>query len=407
MVWALSTLLSLIILPHVDHKAYLARGCPQGTHNRVDIISADNLGGIRSRTKQAPLSRNRAMAGAPIINVRPLLDEHSPVDAIDKVVDQIGTACRDWGFFQVVDHGVNADLLTNFNAQAREFFRAPATVKYAIFRQPTNSRGYFDDELTKRKRDWKECFDFGLPGLTSVDGSNQWPDPQVLPGFRPVMIEYFEAMAQLASMLTAAVAQHLGLKPGTFAQALGPNHSSFLRLNYYPPCPDPETNLGISPHNDAGMLTVLLQDDVGGLQVERHGDWIDIQPVEGAYVINVGDMMQVFSNDEIKSPVHRVVAPRTRERLSAPFFYNPAYETVCAPLSGLLQDNRRAKYRPFKWSEFRGKRIAGDISDLGEEVQIQHYRIRDTRTVAVRGALVGRGAQRLGAGSRWAVGRLR
>eukprot|EP00803_Ostreobium_quekettii_P005585 evm.model.scf_444.2 EVM.evm.TU.scf_444.2 scf_444:20707-22030(+) len=317
------------------------------------------------------------MAGAPVIDVAALLRaDDGDAEGVRCVAEQIGAACREWGFFQAVGHGVPDDLLSRFNAQTRAFFAAPRPVKDAIFRSADNSRGFFDDELTKRRRDWKECFDFGRPGCTAVDGENRWPDSDALPGFREAMTEYFDAMTELASILTSAVARSLGLEAGAFAGALGERHSSFLRLNYYPECPDPENNLGISPHNDAGMLTVLLQDDVGGLQVDHGGEWVDIPPVEGAYVINVGDMMQICSNDVIRSPTHRVVAPRHRKRYSAPFFYNPAYDTVCEPLAGLVTAERPAAYRPCRWEEFRGKRIAGDVKDLGEEVQITHYRVK-------------------------------
>ncbi|CAD7695450.1 unnamed protein product [Ostreobium quekettii] len=317
------------------------------------------------------------MASAPVIDVGPLLlDADADAAAVESAVAQVGAACREWGFFQAVGHGVPDALLARFNAQARAFFSAPASVKRAVFRSADNPRGYFDDELTKRRRDWKEGFDYGGPEGNPVDGENRWPDPDALPRFRETLTQYFDAMVGLASALTAAVARSLGLDPGALAGALGRRHASLLRLNHYPECPNPEGNLGVSPHKDVGMLTLLLQDDVGGLQVEHGGEWVDIPPIEGAYVVNVGDMMQVFSNDAICSPVHRVVPPREGSRYSAPFFYNPAHDTVCEPIASVADPKATVLYRPFTWAEFIGKRLAGNLEDLGEEVQIAHYRVQ-------------------------------
>eukprot|EP00803_Ostreobium_quekettii_P005587 evm.model.scf_444.4 EVM.evm.TU.scf_444.4 scf_444:29732-31101(+) len=326
------------------------------------------------------------MSGAPVIDCGPLLrGEDANTAAAAEVVRQIGLACRQWGFFQIVNHGVPEDLLVSFDAQTRAFFDAPRGVRAAIMRSPDNPRGYFDHEFTKRVRDWKEGFEFGRPGRHEVDGENRWPDADALPGFPDTMTRYFDAVTGLAAALMAAMARSLGLEPRTFERVLGEMHSSYARLNYFPACPNPEKHYGISHHKDAGMLTVLRQDNVGGLQVEKGGEWVDIPPIEGAYVINVGDMMQIFSNDEIRSPNHRVLAPRGRKRYSAPYFYNPAYDTVCAPLGGLVRPDRPAVYRPCRWGEFRGKRVAGNLRDLGVEVQIEHYRIGGVRGCLLSG----------------------
>jgi len=162
------------------------------------------------------------------------------------------------------------------------------------------------------------------------------------------------------------------------------NHTGFIRLNYYP-VKDPlagisgtqqvQADLGVHHHTDAGALTVLLQDDVGGLQVFREGYWHHITPVDGAFLINPGDMMQVWSNDIYQAAIHRVLAMQDRDRYSVPFFFNPAASTVVSPLPTVVTQERPAMYRKIGWSEFRGKRTDGDYADYGPEVQISQYRV--------------------------------
>jgi isopenicillin N synthase-like dioxygenase len=162
------------------------------------------------------------------------------------------------------------------------------------------------------------------------------------------------------------------------------DHTGFVRLNYYPvrdPLDQsnvehlPTADLGVHHHTDAGALTVLLQDDVGGLQVFRDGFWHNVAPEPGAFVINTGDMMQVWSNDVYRAAVHRVLAMDSRDRYSIPFFFNPSSATEVSPLPSVVSDDRPARYRTISWSEFRGKRTDGDYADYGPEVQIAQYRI--------------------------------
>jgi isopenicillin N synthase-like dioxygenase len=161
------------------------------------------------------------------------------------------------------------------------------------------------------------------------------------------------------------------------------NHTGFLRLNYYP-VDDPiegaaddyqaVADLGVHHHSDAGALTVLIQDEVGGLQVHRDGYWYDIPPVPGAIVINTGDMMQVWSNDRYHAPVHRVLAMEERDRYSLPFFFNPAANARVSPLPTVIDKRNPGRYHEIEWASFRGKRTDGDYADYGTEVQISQFR---------------------------------
>ena len=158
----------------------------------------------------------------------------------------------------------------------------------------------------------------------------------------------------------------------------------YLRLNHYPLCENPAPadaptgppvgHLGISHHSDAGAVTVLLQDGHSGLQVERNGTWHNVDADRGSIIINIGDVVQVWSNDRYQAPLHRVLASDCHVRYSAPFFLNPSFQTDYAPLQ-TAHRNDSPRYRPINWGDFRNGRAAGDYADVGEEIQIAHYRI--------------------------------
>lgn len=311
----------------------------------------------------------------------------------DVVVAQVAAACADWGFFQVVNHDVSPELLSRVWSETHHFFALPRDQKLTLLRSRENPRGYYDRELTKNTRDLKEVFDFGVvtdPALPDdhpvnrdrVNGSNKWPSG--LPEFRPVMMEYLAACERLGLRLLELFSLGLGAPGDRLRSAFHPVHTGFIRLNYYPledPLDSAEsgvvTRLGdmaLHHHSDAGALTILLQDNVGGLQVFARDSWYDVPCIEGAFVINTADMMQIWSNDRYRAPLHRVRPVTDRPRYSIPFFFNPAYEVDCAPLESLTVTDAPI-YRPINWGEFRHLRTDGDYADYGKEVQLDDYRL--------------------------------
>ncbi len=307
----------------------------------------------------------------------------------DALIDQIASACSQYGFFQVIGHGIPAELIREYREQFRLYFQLPEETKLAWKRNESNSRGFFDDELTKQRRDWKQCLDFGVPNSRDwstcdndpanecLDGWNQLPSMDILPMFRPTVTKYFDACAELSDRIAILMAKGLGQDENSdILRDLRENHSSYLRTNYYPPCneagEDGVKPLGISPHQDAGFLTVLLQDDdCHSLQVLKDEKWITVHPEPGAFTINTGDMAQVWSNGKYKAPLHRVLSDENKERYSAPFFYNPPYETMVQPLN---KKEEESQYHPVLWGYFRAVRFAGDLTDLGVEIQVDDFR---------------------------------
>ena len=247
--------------------------------------------------------------------------------------EDLDVACREWGVFALVEHGIDVALIDAFHADMVRFFALPTQTKNAIRRTETNSWGFYDAELTKQVRDWKEILDIGEAADTGpLAGSYpQWPD---LAGFKDTMLGMREAMHDIALDVVEAIGETLAT-PIDVASQFGA-HSSYLRLNYYPPCPTPAAPtaelaspgapLGISRHTDAGAVTVLLQDDQAGLQVWKDDAWHLVPVVDDALIINIGDIVQVWSNDRYPAPLHRVLANASQPRSACPTFLNPSYD---------------------------------------------------------------------------------
>jgi len=314
----------------------------------------------------------------------PVIDLSCLVESADEL-RKLDDACREWGFFQVTQHGVNAELIESMQAQCRAFFDLPSDEKQRVVRSGTNVWGFYDRELTKNTRDWKEIFDVGAAESDGpLAGSYpQWP--RSLPGFEATLGEFMGECRRVGRRLLEAISVNLGMPRDHLQSAFEPGDSSFLRLNYYPICSDPAPpdaplqpasgHLGINRHTDAGALTVLQQDDQPGLQVLHRGAWRLVEPRADAFVINIGDIVQVWSNDRYPAPVHRVIASSLKARYSVPFFFNPKYSVDYAPLPSLCDAEHPPRYRPINWGEFRAGRAAGDYADYGEEIQISHFKL--------------------------------
>ena len=312
--------------------------------------------------------------------------------ALARVAAELAEPCAAWGVFQIVGHGVDAAELDEFEVAMNAFFDRPRDEKLRVRRTRDNAWGYYDEELTKNRPDWKEVFDYGAertPGEDAAahsDGVNQWPAGrgEADERFRRVLLRHHASCERVAHALLRALSVSLGLS----ADVLTPHFerdSSFVRLNRYAACPEPAEadaplfpergHLGVHHHTDAGALTLVYQDAVEGLQVHHGGRWHTLDTVPGAFAVNLGDMLQVWSNDRYRSPLHRVIVHRDRARCSAPFFFNPSYDTVCAPLPGLLEAGESPRFRPVSWAHFRDQRSAGDFADYGAEIQIDDFRM--------------------------------
>ncbi len=294
------------------------------------------------------------------------------------VLPRLDSACRNWGFFALRGHELDPQLRRETFAQMQGFFQQPLAEKNRIRRSRDNCWGFYDAELTKNRRDWKEIVDIGDAASDGplAGACPQWPQSA---GFRECMESLQQQLHQVALQVVDALAA--SLQSHIDRAAAFDRHTSFLRLNYYPPCPQPaadtrsltaeDGHLGISHHTDAGAVTVLMQDEHPGLQVYHRQRWHGVEPQPETLIINIGDVVQVWSNDRYPAPLHRVLADQRASRLSVPYFLNPDYAYNYAP----LPDTGTPHYTPINWGEFRARRSAGDYADYGDEVQISDYRV--------------------------------
>ncbi len=296
----------------------------------------------------------------------------------EQSLQTLGDAASRWGFFRLIEHDLPGEKIDAFLQMMGSFFSLPDKEKQTVSRSEDNPWGYYDRELTKNRQDWKEIFDLGID-TEDGDFRSVTPWPEQPAGFKDSMLEWHGLCEQISLELIRAICLNLGREADYLTKWFSPENTSFLRLNHYPICSEPadakvdfpeEGNLGIHHHTDAGAVTVLLQDGVSGLQVRHDDQWHTVEADRESLIINVGDMIQVWSNDRYQAPLHRVLASTDTDRYSAAFFMNPRFVTDCSPVV-----EEAPHYKPVNWGEFRAARAAGDYANLGEEIQISDFRI--------------------------------
>lgn len=311
----------------------------------------------------------------PVIDLSPLKHSNDP-EVLDSLIKEIGAACSEWGFFQVINHGVPLEVQKRIDLATRGFFGLSSEEKRKVRRGEVNHLGYYDTEHTKNVADWKEVVDFIFGNPTKLPTfQNRWPESPH--DFRDAIEEYAQHMEKLSYKLLELISLSLGL-PEKRLHEYFKHHTSFIRLLHYPPCPSPELALGVGAHKDPGALTVLAQDDVGGLEVKQKvtGEWVKVRPTPNSYIINVADCVQVWSNDKYESVEHRARVNSNRDRFSIPFFFNPAYDVMVKPCEELIDDQHPAIYKEYNWGKFLENRTGSNFKKLDvEPLQIHHLKI--------------------------------
>jgi isopenicillin N synthase-like dioxygenase len=305
------------------------------------------------------------VAVIPILDLGPYL-EGAP-GALEATAAELRAALEGVGFFIIVNHGVDRDLIERTFAEARRFHAQPYDAKMAL-RMNEHNNGYMSmgryavwtsDVNANDKPDLNEAFfvkreraeddPLRRSGRRFV-GPNLWPDN--LPGFRDTVLAYTGAVDALGRRLLPVCAVALDLPPGYFDAAFAESQFSF-RLSHYPPVQAQPNQFGIAPHTDANFLTFLAQTEIPGLQLRLpSGEWLDVPYVADSFAVNAGDMMHRWTNGRFKSTPHRAVPPVGRPRYAIPFFLGPHIDTVIACLPTCQTPDDPPRFPPISYDEY-------------------------------------------------------
>ncbi|XP_062160471.1 gibberellin 2-beta-dioxygenase 8 [Alnus glutinosa] len=275
---------------------------------------------------------------------------------------EIARASREWGFFQVVNHGISREILEKMRFEQERVFKHPFDKKTKEDKYLNFSAGSYrwgtPSATCLGQLSWSEAFHIPLINIAPSGGFDS---------LSTTMEQFAATVSSLAQKLAEILAEKMGHRSTFFQENCLPS-TCYLRMNRYPPCPIPSEVFGLIPHTDSDFLTILHQDQVGGLQLVKDGRWIAVKPNPEALIINIGDLFQAWSNDVYMSVEHRVIPNPLRERFSTAYFLCPSYDTV-------IQSCREPSvYRKFSFREYR-QQVQADVQKLGYKVGLRRFRV--------------------------------
>ncbi|XP_057974581.1 flavonol synthase/flavanone 3-hydroxylase-like [Malania oleifera] len=324
---------------------------------RVQALAYGELSQLPARFVRPAHERpenSRAVEGVavPVISL-------SPDRPHELVVDEVSKACREWGFFLITDHGMPPSLIQRLQGVGEEFFRLPPEEKEKYANDPSTGKfeGY-GTKMTKNleeKLEWIDYF-FHLMSPPSKVNHETWPKNP--PSYRGVTEEYNKEILRVTYKLLELMSEGLGLEGKVLESQLGGKDIEVeMKINMYPPCPQPELALGVEPHTDMSALTILVSNDVPGLQVFRDDNWVSVHYLPDALFVHVGDQIEVLSNGKYKSVLHRSLVNKERMRMSWAVFCTPPHEALIGPLPELVDDENPVKYSTKTYAEYRHRKF--------------------------------------------------
>ncbi|KAI9128571.1 hypothetical protein K1719_000054 [Acacia pycnantha] len=310
---------------------------------------------VRDATERPELSATKTTIPSdrndmPIIDFSKFLNGNTEDFQVE--ILKLASACKEWGFFQVKNHGVDQKLLDSIEEISKDFFMLPLEEKKKYPMAPGTVQGYgqafvFSED---QKLDWCNMFALAIEPHR-MRNPNLWPNrPE---RFGETLEEYSREVRKLCQKILEFIALGLELKEAAFSEMFGEAVQA-VRMNYYPPCSRPELVMGLSPHSDGSAITVLQQAKGSpvGLQVLRDRKWIPVQPIPNAFVINIGDTIEVLTNGKYKSVEHRAVANEEKDRLTIVTFYAPSYEVELGPMPEFVSEENPSKYKRYNHGEY-------------------------------------------------------
>ncbi|KAI3502839.1 hypothetical protein L1887_31187 [Cichorium endivia] len=352
------------------------------TSMKWDQNSLLENGFVRDEDERPKVPYNKFSNEIPVISLEGI-DDVEGSDGVKsrraEICDKIVKACEDWGIFQIVDHGVDARLLSEMTRLAKEFFQLPAEEKLRFDMTGGKKGGFIVSSHLQGEtvKDWRELVTYFSYPIRARDYS-RWPDKPN--EWRSVTKEYSEVLMGLACKILEVLSEAMGLEKEALTKACVDMDQKVV-VNYYPKCPQPELILGLKRHTDPGTITLLLQDQVGGLQATRDGgkSWITVEPIEGAFVVNLGDHGHYLSNGRFKNADHQAVVNSTSSRLSIATFQNPAPDAIVYPLK-VNEGDKSIMEEPITFMEMYKKKMSRDL-ELARAKKLANEKEQDLEKV--------------------------
>nr|AEN83504.1 flavanone 3 beta-hydroxylase [Solanum tuberosum] len=312
---------------------------------------------IRDEEERPKVAYNKFSDEIPVISLQGIDDING---RRSEICEKIVNACEDWGVFQVIDHGVDAQLISEMTKLAKEFFELPPDEELRFDMSGGKKGGFIVSSHLQREvvQDWREIVTYFSYPIRARDYS-RWPDkPQ---GWIAVTEKYSEKLMDLACKLLEVLSEAMGLEKEALTKACVDMDQKVV-VNFYPKCPEPDLTLGLKRHTDPGTITLLLQDQVGGLQATKDNGktWITVQPVEGAFVVNLGDHGHYLSNGRFKNADHQAVVNSNSSRLSIATFQNPAPDAEVYPLK-IREGEKAIMDEPITFAEMYRRKMSKDL----------------------------------------------
>ncbi|KAL2254449.1 protein DMR6-LIKE OXYGENASE 2-like [Sesamum indicum] len=283
----------------------------------------------------------------PIIDLS-LLSSDNP-DHRSKAIHDLDKACEEWGFFMVVNHGIPEQLMRDVIDVTNEFFNLPEEEKPEF--QPENVlepiRYGTSFNTAKEKVFWWRDF-------LKVCVHPEFHCPHKPQSLKEVVMEYCKKSRQVVRKLLKGVSESLGIEESEMEKCLGLDSSlQIFAANLYPRCPNPDVAVGVAPHSDHGLFTLLIQNQVAGLHIQHKGKWVHVNPLPNSILVNTADHLEIFSNGKYKSVLHRAVVNNMKARISIAVANGPSADTVVSPAPHLLKTQGcRPAYVPMKYKDY-------------------------------------------------------
>ncbi|GMJ07549.1 SENESCENCE-RELATED GENE 1, senescence-related gene 1 [Hibiscus trionum] len=282
---------------------------------------------VRTDEDSPVVSHTNLSPQVPVIDMQKLSSEEE--------LEQLHHACKQWGFFQLINHGVNSSLVEKMKMEVQQFFNLPMDEKQKLWQKPDEVEGFGQAFVVseEQKLNWGDRF-YMITLPTLLRNPHLFSNLPL--AFRETLEAYSVELKHLSMKLFDHMAQALGMDPNDM-RVLFEEEYQGIRINYYPPCPQPDLALGFNSHSDSSGLTILLQvNQIEGLQIRKNGAWVPIKPLPNAFVINIGDCMEIITNGIYKSIEHRATVNSDKERISVAAFCSPSLDGKMGPAPSLI-----------------------------------------------------------------------